>query len=127
MGWRREATLKYRFQWTFPIAALAARSRTCCTSTGNHVFRSTDEGTSWEAISPDLTRNDPTKLEPSGGPITQDNTGAEYYCTIFAFAESPHAAGRPLGRLGRRPGPRLARRRQDLAERHAAAICPSGR
>ena len=39
-------------------------------------------------ISPDLTRNDKTKLGPSGGPITKDNTSVEYYCTIFAMAES---------------------------------------
>ena len=57
------------------------------------VFRSTDEGTSWEPISPDLTRNDVSKLEPSGGPITNDISGAEYYCTIFAFAESPLQEG----------------------------------
>src|SRR5690606_7596067 len=58
-----------------------------------YVHRSTDEGHSWEVISPDLTRNDPEKLKPSGGPITRDNTGAEVYCTIFAFVESPHEAG----------------------------------
>jgi photosystem II stability/assembly factor-like uncharacterized protein len=57
------------------------------------VFRTTDEGTTWERISPDLTRNDKSKLAPSGGPITKDNTGAEYYCTIFAFAESPVERG----------------------------------
>ena len=44
-------------------------------------------------VSPDLTRNDPEKLKPSGGPITRDNTGAEIYCTIFALAESPHQPG----------------------------------
>src|SRR5205823_13824921 len=58
-----------------------------------HVFRSTDEGNSWEIISPDLTRNDVSKMEPSGGHISGDNTGAEYYCTIFAFAESPLQRG----------------------------------
>jgi hypothetical protein len=47
-------------------------------------------GESWELVSPDLTRNDPTKLGPSGGPITKDNTAVEYYCTIFAVAESPY-------------------------------------
>ena len=51
---------------------------------------STDEGQSWEIISPDLTRNDPGKLVSSGGPITKDNTGVEYYATIFAAAESPY-------------------------------------
>ena len=49
------------------------------------------------SISPDLTRNDPEKLKPSGGPITRDNTGAEVYCTIFALAESPHQQGRASG------------------------------
>jgi hypothetical protein len=54
---------------------------------------STDEGQSWQVISPDLTHNDPKKLGPSGGPITKDNTSVEYYCTIFAMAESPVTAG----------------------------------
>jgi hypothetical protein len=54
------------------------------------VFRSVDEGQTWEIASPDLTRNDPAKLARSGGPITSDNTGAEVYCTIFALVESPH-------------------------------------
>jgi len=56
------------------------------------VHRSTDNGASWETISPDLTRNDPSQDRPSGGPITADNSGAEIYCTIFAFRESPHDA-----------------------------------
>jgi photosystem II stability/assembly factor-like uncharacterized protein len=83
---------KYRFQWTAPIM-LSPHDPNILYTTGNHVFRSSDEGSSWQMISPDLTRNDPTKLEASGGPITKDNTGAEYYCTIFAFAESPVAPG----------------------------------
>ncbi len=83
---------KYRFQWTFPIV-LSPHDPNILYITGNHVFRSTDEGNSWEIISPDLTRNDVSKMEPSGGPITGDNTGAEYYCTIFAFAESPLQRG----------------------------------
>jgi len=83
---------KYRFQWTFPIV-LSPHDPNILYITGNYVFRSTDEGNSWEIISPDLTRNDVSKMEPSGGPITGDNTGAEYYCTIFAFAESPLQRG----------------------------------
>jgi photosystem II stability/assembly factor-like uncharacterized protein len=83
---------KYRFQWTAPIV-LSPHDPNELYVTGNHVFRSRDEGASWEIISPDLTRNDPTRLESSGGPITQDNTGAEYYCTVFAFAESPAQRG----------------------------------
>ncbi len=83
---------KYRFQWTAPIL-LSPHDPNTLYITGNHVFRSTDEGNSWEIISPDLTRNDIGKQGASGGPVTKDNTGAEYYCTIFAFAESPLQAG----------------------------------
>ena len=83
---------KYRFQWTCPIL-LSPHDPNILYTTGNYVFRSTDEGKSWQILSPDLTRDDPTTLEPSGGPITKDNTGAEYYGTIFAFAESPLARG----------------------------------
>jgi hypothetical protein len=79
--------VKYRFQWTCPIV-LSPHDPNVLYHAGNRVFRSRDEGASWEAISPDLTRNDPSKLGPSGGPVTKDNTGAEYYCTVFAFAES---------------------------------------
>ncbi len=84
--------LKYRFQWTAPIV-LSPHDSNVLYATGNHVFRSRDEGQSWERISPDLTRNDITKLGSAGGPITQDNVSTEYYCTIFAFAESPVRAG----------------------------------
>ncbi|HEX5506697.1 MAG TPA: glycosyl hydrolase [Thermomicrobiales bacterium] len=84
--------LKYRFQWTFPIFFSKHHPDELYIA-GNRVFRSTDQGGSWEAISPDLTRNDPEKQQPSGGPITKDNTGAEAYDTIFALAESPHQAG----------------------------------
>tara|TARA_B110000285_G_scaffold2156_1_gene2284 strand:- start:82 stop:1689 length:1608 start_codon:yes stop_codon:yes gene_type:complete len=59
----------------------------------NHVHVTTNEGESWSVLSPDLTRNDSTKLKSSGGPITQDNTSVEYYCTIFAAAESPIKEG----------------------------------
>src|SRR6185369_3329823 len=86
MGWGAEG-MKYRFQWTFPILASAHDPNTVYAA-ANVLFRSTDEGQSWQAISPDLTRHDPAKLGPSGGPITKDNTSVEYYCTIFALAES---------------------------------------
>ncbi|CUS99287.1 VPS10 domain-containing protein [Candidatus Kryptonium thompsonii] len=84
--------IKYRFQWTYPIV-ISPHDPNVLYVTGNHVFRSTDEGMSWEVISPDLTRNDTSKIGPSGGPITKDNTTAEYYCTIYAFAESPVKKG----------------------------------
>lgn len=78
---------KYRFHWTFPIAFSPHDSKVLYT-TANVVFRSLDQGSSWKAISPDLTRADPSTLEPSGGPVNLDALGAETYATIFAFAES---------------------------------------
>ena len=86
MGWGAEG-MKYRFQWTFPIVASPHDADTLYAA-GNVLFKTTNEGQSWQAISPDLTRNEKTKLVSSGGPITQDNTSVEYYATIFAFAES---------------------------------------
>lgn len=84
--------MKYRFQWTFPVETSPHDDSTVYICS-NFVHRSVDNGTTWETISPDLTRNDPTKIGPSGGPITADNSGAEIYCTIFAFRESPHERG----------------------------------
>jgi len=80
---------KYRFQWNFPIFFSPHDPKKLYAASQNlHV--SYNSGESWELISPDLTRNDPSKLGPSGGPITKDNTAVEYYCTIFAVAESPY-------------------------------------
>jgi photosystem II stability/assembly factor-like uncharacterized protein len=83
---------KYRFQWNFPIFFSPHDSKKLYT-TSQHVHVTRDEGQSWELISPDLTRNDPSTLGPSGGPITKDNTGVEYYGTIFAAVESPLEEG----------------------------------
>ncbi|MEZ6015180.1 MAG: glycosyl hydrolase [Planctomycetota bacterium] len=96
MGYGAEG-MRYRFQWSFPIffsphAGEAGAGRALYAGS-NVLFRSTDLGASWEAISPDLTRNDKAKLGPSGGPITKDNTGVEYYCTIFTGFESPRERG----------------------------------
>ena len=91
MGYGAEG-MKYRFQWNFPIIFSRHDPKKLYTFS-NHVHMSTDEGQSWELLSPDLTRNDPDKLVSSGGPITQDNTGVEYYCTIFAANESPLKEG----------------------------------
>ena len=82
------ADLDYRFQWTFPIH-VSIHDHDVLYAAGNVLFRSDDEGESWRPISPDLTTNDKAKQQSSGGPITQDNTAVEYYCTIFAMAESP--------------------------------------
>lgn len=91
MGAGAEA-MKYRFQWNFPIIFSKHDPKKLYTFS-NHVHMSTNEGQSWELLSGDLTRNDATKLGTSGGPITQDNTSVEYYCTIFAANESPLKEG----------------------------------
>ncbi len=80
---------KYRFQWNFPIF-FSPHNPKKLYAASQHLHVSYNAGESWELASPDLTRNDPTKLGPSGGPITKDNTAVEYYCTIFAVAESPY-------------------------------------
>ena len=84
MGYGAEG-MKYRFQWNFPIIFSKHDPKKLYTFS-NHVHMSTNEGQSWQLLSGDLTRNDPDKLVSSGGPITQDNTGVEYYCTIFALS-----------------------------------------
>ncbi len=84
--------MKYRFQWNFPIFFSPHDPNKLYTAS-NHLHVSTDEGQSWQLASPDLTRNDPSKLGSSGGPITKDNTSVEYYCTIFAAVESPAKEG----------------------------------
>ena len=83
---------RHRFGWTYPIE-FSPHDPTVLYVGGERLFRSTDRGMSWEAISPDLTRNDPEKQRPAGRPISQDSSGAEVYDTIHAFAESPLTAG----------------------------------
>ena len=84
--------LKYRFQWNFPIL-FSPHDQNALYAASNVLFRSMNEGQSWEIISPDLTRNDKSKQGSSGGPITKDNTSVEYYGTIFALMESPVQKG----------------------------------
>lgn len=86
------ADMKYRFQWTAPIAA-SPHDPNVIYHGGNVLFKTTDGGQTWSAISPDLTRNDKSKQQWAGGPITGDNTGVETYDTIFCVAESPLRAG----------------------------------
>jgi photosystem II stability/assembly factor-like uncharacterized protein len=81
-------SLKYRFQWNYPIF-FSPHDPHRLYAAGNQLFMTDNEGQSWTAISPDLTTNDKAKQGPSGGPITKDNTSAEYYCTIFTVTESP--------------------------------------
>jgi len=84
--------MRYRFQWTAPIASSPHDSKVIYHA-AQVIFRTSDSGQSWEAISPDLTRNDESKQKWSGGPITGDNTGVETYCTVFAVAESSKQKG----------------------------------
>ncbi len=87
MGAGAEA-MKYRFQWNHPIFFSPHNPKKLYTA-GNHLFSTENEGASWTMLSPDLTTDDKAKQKSSGGPITQDNTSVEYYCTIFTAAESP--------------------------------------
>ncbi len=79
--------LRVRFQWTAPLAVSPHDPRQLFHG-ANVLFRSSDRGRTWSAISPDLTRDDSTKQRWSGGPITGDNTGVEIYGTIFSLALS---------------------------------------
>ena len=87
MGWPA-SDIKYRFQWNFPIVFSPHDSETLYAG-AQVLFKSRNQGQSWEVISPDLTRNDKAKQGSSGGPITKDNTSIEYYDVIFTVMESP--------------------------------------
>ncbi len=84
--------LEHRFQWTAPVLISRYDPNTLYHA-GERLFKTTDGGVHWEAISPDLTRNDKSKQQVSGGTITKDDSGTEYYDTIFALAESPVTRG----------------------------------
>lgn len=79
---------KFRFNWDSPILISPHDPNTVFLG-GNVVFKSTDRGYSWEQISDDLTTNDKSKQRTSGGEIYQDNTAAEFHCTILYIDESP--------------------------------------
>jgi photosystem II stability/assembly factor-like uncharacterized protein len=80
-------SLPERWQWTFPIVFSPLNAGAIYTSS-QHLWKTTDEGHSWQKISPDLTRNDPKTLGDSGGPITHDQNGPEIYGTIYTIAPS---------------------------------------
>ncbi len=80
--------MRYRFQWNFPLF-FSPHDKNKLYTGSQFLHVSYNGGQNWEIISPDLSRNDSTKLVASGGPITKDNTGVEYYATIFAAIESP--------------------------------------
>ena len=79
---------KYRFNWNSPIH-MSPSNPDVLYYGGNVLFKTTDRGETWTAISPDLSTNDPEKQKTSGGPINTDNTRAEFHCTIISIAESP--------------------------------------
>ncbi len=82
----------HRFQWTFPIAT-SPHDPNLIYIGAEMIFSSANGGGSWTAISPDLTRNEKSKQQSSGGPLSQDNTSVEYYDTVFCIAESPISKG----------------------------------
>jgi len=84
--------LDYRFPWTYPIL-FSPHNPSVLYTAGNVVFRSEDQGHTWEPISPDLSRADPAKMGASGGPITKDTSGAEHYCTVATLRECPLEPG----------------------------------
>ncbi|PYT18763.1 MAG: glycosyl hydrolase [Acidobacteria bacterium] len=97
-GWGAR-DINFRFQWTYPVMT-SPHDPKVIYATSQFVHRSINEGQSWDIISPDLTRHDPSKLEKTPsyndekigdywGPVTRDNAGVEWYSVIFAFAESP--------------------------------------
>lgn len=81
--------MKYRFNWNYPLT-FSSHDPKKLYAGSNYLHVTYNGGESWEAISPDLTRNEPETIKSSGGPITQDNTGAEYYANIFVITESPY-------------------------------------
>ncbi len=85
-------SVKYRFSWVSPTA-VDPRHPDVLYAGSQKLLQSTDQGASWNEISPDLTRNDTTKQVLSGGPVTWDNVGAEYYDVIYTIALSPRAEG----------------------------------
>jgi photosystem II stability/assembly factor-like uncharacterized protein len=81
--------MKYRFNWNYPLV-FSKHDPKKLYAGSNHLHATTNGGQSWQEISPDLTRGEPETIKSSGGSITQDNTGAEYYANIFVITESPY-------------------------------------
>ena len=85
------AGVKYRFNWTFPLA-ISPHDHNTIYAGSQHVHRTTNGGQSWQVISPDLTLGDQSRQQISGG-LTPDNVGVEYAGVVFAIAESPKEQG----------------------------------
>ncbi len=84
--------LKYRANWNTPVA-ISPHDPKVIYYGAQKLLKTSDRGVTWTEISPDLTRNDITRLGTNGGPITNESVGAEFYHTIFYIVESPHEAG----------------------------------
>lgn len=83
---------KYRFNWNAPIIS-SPHDRKTIYHAGNLVLKSTDEGQSWEEVSPDLTQNKKEQQVAGGGPYTNEAAGGENYNTLMSLIESPHEEG----------------------------------
>lgn len=83
------SALPERWQWTFPIMFSPLDDNIMYTCS-QHIWKTTNDGQTWEKISPDLTYADPETLGPTGGIITKDMNGPEIYATVFALAPSNH-------------------------------------
>ena len=90
-GFRPGRELRYRFNWNAPVL-VSRHDPKVLYHASNVVLKSTDRGHAWDPISPDLTRNDPSKQGTTGGPIMIEGAGGEHYGTIMYLAESPHDA-----------------------------------
>ncbi len=84
--------MKYRFNWNAPIIYSAHEPNTYYHA-GNILFKTTDLGKSWKAVSPDLTTHDTSRMGISGTPYTNEGAGGENYCTITYVKESPLEKG----------------------------------
>jgi photosystem II stability/assembly factor-like uncharacterized protein len=89
-GWGEDNP--FRFNWSSPILISPHNAETVLFG-GNILFKTTDRGSSWEIISPDLSSNDPEKIDRDTGGLTPDVTGAENHCTIVTISESPLVPG----------------------------------
>jgi photosystem II stability/assembly factor-like uncharacterized protein len=85
------ADLKYRFVWDAPFH-ISPHDHNKVYIGSQYVHQSTDGGQSWQEISPDLTLNDKSRQQISGG-LTPDNIGVEYFNVVYRIAESPKQAG----------------------------------
>ncbi len=89
---RNPAELIYRFQRVVPIEVSPHDPNTIYHGS-QFVHRTTNEGKTWETISPDLTAQPPGTQIVSGSPITRDITGEEHFSTLYDIQESLLEAG----------------------------------